>query len=124
VPLDVTLLAELRMFCRGLAYSSLPFLGTVRTSVRLPGDEAHERALRRACAQVAGEYGLEMAVRWAEDEWAVCFSRPVAEEFPLPQVAPARAPQFPAPLARLARMRGVLRPRQPAGAPGTVRSGG
>lgn len=77
---DAELVAELRMLCRGLAHSSFWMLSTVRTVVRLPDDEASELALRYACAELAGDCGLESSVRWAGDAWDVCFTRQVADE--------------------------------------------
>jgi hypothetical protein len=98
------------MLCRGLAYTSLPFLTTVRTAVRLPGDEASERALRQACGELAAEFGLETAIQREGEAWAVSFSRPVADE----PAAGAWAGRRAALRARLARVWDGLRPAPPA----------
>jgi len=88
---DEVLVAELRMLCRGLAYSSFAMLAAVHTVVRLPDDEASERVLCQACAVLAGEFGLQSSVYWEGHAWAVCFSRPVADEMAAQKVKPALA---------------------------------
>jgi hypothetical protein len=106
---DPALVAELRMLCRGLAHSSLPFLARVRTIARLPSDEASERALRQACGELAAEFDLEAEVHRDGDAWAVCFSRPAPDE---PATAAERiwAGRWVARRARLAWLRAARRP--------------
>ena len=121
---DTALAAELRMLCRGLAHSSLPYLATVRTVVLLSESEAHEWALRRVCAQVAREFGLGAAVRRAGYAWEVCFSRPVADELVVLKAVRAPGIRHVPLLARLAWVRDVLRHPFPPERPARYAAGG
>jgi hypothetical protein len=113
---------ELFMLCRGLAHSSLAMLSTVRTVVQLPGDEAHERALRQVCGEIAETFGVESSVHWADSTWMVSFSRPTEDEPASLKAASGRDSRHLSLLARLDRLREALWP-PPAGSAGELRGG-
>ena len=66
---------ELAILCRGLVGCSwCDALRATETDINLPGDEAHELALRALCWELAEEFAIEPTVRHRDGAWLVRFA--------------------------------------------------